>query len=101
MQIRGFPWRRRKPQHLGGIVVRPGLDRLPIARAAIAHHQRSGDDRLPDAGICSRYEDAAHNASTKESMIRSDRFTLIEILSRAVPGGTVGGRIARTSKPSR
>ena len=38
--------------------------------------------------------------AAKRSIVSSDNPALTETRSRAVPGGTVGGRIARTSNPS-
>ena len=42
---------------------------------------------------------AAASASTNRSSTASDTPALTETRSRAVPGGTLGGRIARTSNP--
>ena len=77
-------------------------------------HQRRRDDRLADAGVGAGYEQTALHAEARtisrktraraaanRSMASSSRPALIEMRSRAVPSGTLGGRIARTSKPSR
>ena len=40
------------------------------------------------------------SVSTNRSIVASDRSAFIEMRSRAVPLGTLGGRIARTSNPA-
>src|SRR5258705_11187207 len=102
-----------EPLHFSRIVVLldARLDRLPVLgrQVAIAADQRGGDDRLPDVGVRSGYEDAAEQSPTsfnaaatdtaKRSIASSDNPALTETRSRAVPGGTLGGRMARPSNP--
>src|SRR5579884_1257914 len=113
---------RSEPPHLGGIVILldAGLDRLPVADGqlgSIAVQQSRGNHCFPDSCIGAGYEETAEHAERsliarcclsagiralmKLSRTGSVIFTFTEILSRAVPVGTLGGRIARTSKPAR
>ena len=103
-----------QPLHFGRVVILfdAGLDRLPVleGQGAIATDQRSGHDGLADVRIRAGYEDpaeqspasfsAAASDTAKRSIVSSDNPALTETRSRAVPGGTLGGRMARTSKPS-
>src|SRR5580704_12442550 len=98
---------RGKSAHLGSVVVPidAGLNRFPVRQRvdlAIAADERRGDDGLADAGVGAGYKDAAEQSpasrrvvasrATNSSIVFSDRPTFTEILRRAVPGGTVGGR---------
>src|SRR5262249_48187314 len=101
--------------HGGRVVVAldAGLNRLPVAQSrlpAITVQTGGRDNRLADVGISSGYEDSVvhalmsasveNSAAAKRRSVVSSRSTLTEIRRRAVPGGTVGGRTARTSKPA-
>ena len=85
-------------------LVGSGLDRLPVATP-----RDSAASARPTAPSCRRpcrsrlRRDRAqgfHENFTKRSRISSERPTFTDIRSRAVPAGTVGGRIARTSNPA-
>src|SRR4029077_3992402 len=108
-----------KPRDLPRVVIvrAARLHRLPVPEgrlAAVTHHECGGDDRLADVGVRPRHEDSAEHpyrsapaltsaetsAGTNRSIISPVRLTLMAMRSRAVPGGTLGGRTARTSKPS-
>ncbi len=105
---------RRQPRHFGRVVVLldAGLNRLPVFErklTAIAVEQGGGGDGLADPGVGAGYEEAAEHgtdsrsatdsAPANRSRISSVRSALTEIRRRAVPGATLGGRMARTSKP--
>lgn len=108
---------RGQPLNIRGVVVglAAGLDRLPVAEragAGVAQMMNDGcrRDGFSDAGTGSSYEEtaeqrpasfnAAATVCTKRSRIVSERSAFSEMRSRAVPAGTLGGRMARTSKPS-
>ena len=89
-----------------------GLDWLPIAQRhlrTVTEQERSGDHCLSDARVGPGYEQtaehradsltAAPSAAAKPRIVASLRPMFTEIRRRDVPGATVGGRMARTSKP--
>ena len=104
----------RQPPNFGGVVVLfdARLNRLPVPdrQLAVPAHERRRHHRLADVRIGARYEDPAEQSPTslsaiasepaKRSMVSSGNPAFTETRRRAVPAGTVGGRIARTSKPS-
>src|SRR4030095_3841103 len=78
-----------------------GLDRFPIFQrfeSAIAVHQRRGNGGLSNVSVRPGYEETAEHEVTRcteaanRSSIPSSRFAFTETRSRAVPGGTAGGR---------
>jgi hypothetical protein len=104
-----------EPPHLAGVIVLfdPGLNGLPVAESAGSApepmQEGGARDGLADAGIRARYEDAAQSpisfsaearAAANRSSTASESPALTAMRRRAVPAGTLGGRIARTSKPS-
>src|ERR1019366_8252443 len=102
---------RAQPPHGFRIVVYldAGLDRLPVAQgrnAAVAVHQGRRHRRFADACIRAADEEALHafiavsSAVMNRSSISSLSPWFTATRKRAVPSGTVGGRIARTSKPA-
>src|SRR6185369_866216 len=109
-----------EPHDFGSVVVLfdAGLNGLPVAQhtlPAVPVHQRCRDDGFADAGVGARYEEApdhdrlspsptlaptrAASARVKESIASSVSVTFTHTRSRAVPGATLGGLMARTSKP--
>src|SRR5262249_27940728 len=91
----------------GGVIILfdSGLNGLPVPQPGIPVHQRRGGDGFPNVRVGSGYEqtgEAMHlvTAAANRRMVSSSRFALTETRNRAVQGGTEGGRIARTSKPS-
>src|SRR5204862_799899 len=112
--------RPHQPLHLAFVVVPidARLNRLPVAErrfVTIAEHRRRRDNGLPHVRVGPRHEDSAHpnyartptrvnaeaKASANRSMTSVVRWTFTDTRRRDVPGGTVGGRMARTSNPSR
>ena len=105
----------RHPGDVGRVVIGldAGLDRFPVPEepvSAIPMQQGRRDNGFADTGVGTRYEEATGHGTrplrtaasrlAKRSRSTSVRCTLTETRSRAVPEGTVGGRIALTSKPS-
>ena len=98
----------REPPH--GFAVRLALkarlDRLPIVRAKRAGERRAehglanprvraGDDEAH--GYCPSRSSSKRSASIISPAMAEDIFNVSAIRSRAVPSGTVGGRMARMS----
>ncbi len=101
----------RRTASLSVFAVEPRLDRLPVA-APKAHSVSAAEKTvLPmpvsvpvthDAGCHNHHSSAIGDLQAFQHMPIAglSTFSVIAILSRAVPSGTVGGRIARMSKPS-
>ena len=108
-----FARRGRQPHHFRGVVVLfdAGLNGFPVPdrRIAIAAEERGRHHGLADIRIGTGYEKpaeqsptslrAAASESAKRSIVSSVRPAFTETRRRAVPAGTVGGLIARTSNP--
>src|SRR5258708_17121793 len=86
-----------------------GLDRFPID-CSKSTGERSSKNSLANAGIGTSYNDArghaafrmsSASASNKPATIASSTFAVSAMRTRALPSATVGGRIARISKPRR
>src|SRR4029434_3472604 len=83
-----------------------GFPVLQCAERAIPMHEAGRHSCLADTRIGTGYKETAEHDSarcTDEANCRSvasSRCVFTETRKRAVPGGTAGGRIARTSKPS-
>src|SRR5262245_28137550 len=86
-----------------------GLPVLELDAAPETVHQGSRHHRLADARVSTGYEEtakhrrplsAATRASAKLSRVASVSAAFKDRRSRAVPAGTAGGRMARTSNPS-
>ena len=85
------------------------LHRLPV-NCVERQRQHRRDHRLADAGIGAGDDERGHfavaasarcSAAPSASISASVRSTPMEMRRREVPTGTVGGRMARTSNPSR
>src|SRR5258705_1180294 len=81
------------------------MDRLPVV-ALQRESQHGANDSLADSGIGPRDDQGLHGvamaeqrASASARISASLRSAWIETRKREVPSGTVGGRMARTSKP--
>src|SRR5205814_5890998 len=98
------------PSNRGRVIVEldarlNGLPILDFPEAAIAQKHRGGDRGLADARVRAGYEETAKHIlaalSAKRRRVFSSNPTFTDTRRRAVPAGTAGGRMARTSKPSR
>ena len=95
----------------------PGLNRFPVTErhlGTIAEQERGRDDGLADVRVGARHEEPAKHRHSRDGRApaisalnerckcasSSSGSTFTETRRRARAGGTVGGRIARTSKPS-
>ncbi len=88
------------------LALKARLHRLPIARAERARERRAehglanscvraGDDKAH--GYCPSRSSSKRSASIISPAMAADTFNVSAILNRAVPSGTVGGRMARIS----
>src|SRR4029453_18718865 len=102
-----------QPHYFGRVIVLldAGLNGLPVSKRynrPVALQERGRDDGLADPSVGSGYEETAEHRvapsrtparpAANRSTVASSRLALSETRRRAVPGGTLGGRMARQAK---
>src|SRR6266581_2768141 len=102
--------RRQIGHHLYALRIRAaidaGLDWFPIDTLQ-REGQHGANDGLADAGVARGHDQGFHGAAMAERRASASprisaslRYVWIETPNRDVPYWTVGGRMARTSKPA-